>query len=300
MSLLRDIQEGTTDQSVSLSGLLRKSRILAKRLQHEPLGIWADRELNGYPDATNLPPYRQHRAEAKGHFVGPFYAELKNVSIPPLAIDEEYRETLFTVRYMNGVAHYEAMLKSDSQDFAQPWSADFVAVHGDGWIEGYNCANVRLIITRGALEGMLDQIRNRILSFVLEIEEENPEAGEAELEGEPPVSRDKVDQIYNTVIIGGPNVVASGSHNIITDFNQVAGDWSSLKEALERLGIPEAEIDALESAMEEDREESPPGPAVKSWLKDIRARVESGSLTLANSAAGSVIATVVLKHLGVL
>ncbi len=301
MSLLREIQQGATDHSVPLSDLLRKCMVLAKRLRHEPLATWADRELNGYPDTTSLPPYRRHpEGTAKGTFFGPFRAQLTNWPIPPVAVDEKYREKLFTVIHESGVAHYEELLRSGSQELGQPWPADFIALYGQTFIKGYTCTSAALIIGKESIVAMLDQVRNRILSFALEVEEENPEAGEASPGEEPPVSRQRVDQVFNTVIMGGPNIVASGSHNIISDFEQIAGDWSSLKEALAGLGLPESDIGALQSAIEQDGDESPPGSAVKAWLADIKARVESASLTLATSTAGSMIAPIVLKHLGVL
>ncbi len=102
------------------------------------------------------------------------------------------------------------------------------------------------------------------------------------------MSPQKVEQIYNTTIIGGPNHVASGSDNIISGFEQVAGDLSSLKDALARLGLQDSDIGALQSAIDQDGEEPPPGPAVKSWLGGIKDRVSSGSLVLAGNASGSM------------
>lgn len=152
------------------------------------------------------------------------------------------------------------------------------------------------------LEGMLDQIRNRILSFALEIEKENPEAGEAELGGDPPITPEKVQQSFVTHIYGGTNIVASGSDNVIKDFQVKVEDWSSLAQALLGLGLPEPDIESLQSAVEEDKDgdEVPPGPAVKAWLGDVTARVAAGSIVLANNAAGSAVATLVMAHLGVI
>ena len=301
MSLLREIEQGATDHSVPLSDLLRKCMVLAKRLQHEPLATWADRELNGYSDTTSLPPYRRHpEGTAKGNFLGPGGYRLTNWSIPPMVVDEKYREKLFTAVHDSGVAHYEELLSSGSQELGAPWPADFIALYGQTFIKGYNCTSAALVISRASIVAMLDQVRNRILSFALEVEEENPEAGEASPGEEPPVSRDKVEQIFTTIILGGTNVVASGSDNIIADFTQVVGDWSSLKETLELLGVPGPDIDALKSAIEKDGEELPPGEAVKSWLQNIKDRVASASLILAGNATGSMIGTAVFQHLGVI
>lgn len=299
MSLLREIQRGATDHSTPLSDILRKCLILAQRLQHNPLAMWAEQELNGYPNADSLPPYRARRAaEVRGDFRNPAWS-VKNTLIPSLAVDEKHRDLLFTQVHPDGVAHYESLLRSEEHIFGAQWPADFIAIYQSRLMQGYHLTEARRVISRAEIEAMLDQIRNRILSFALEIEKENPAAGEADPGSDPPVARDKVQQSFVTHIYGGTNIVASGSQNVISDFKQVAGDWGSLSDALKELGLGEDDIAGLEAAVERDGEDAKPGPAVKEWLGDVAARIASGSLTLTTSAAGSGIATMVMKYLGV-
>ncbi len=202
------------------------------------------------------------------------------------------------VDYREGVAHYEGLLRSAESTFGVPWPANFVALYQSRLMEGYVLAEARMIIPRTTIEGLLDQVRNRILSFALEIADENPDAGEAKEGKEPPIPTPKVDQIYNTYIWGGGNVIASGNENIITDFRQSAQDWDSLEQALHRLGLGEPDISSLSEAIDKDREqEEVPGPAVQSWLGGITSRIAMGSLSLANSAAGSMVGAVVFEYL---
>ena len=60
-----------------------------------------------------------------------------------------------------------------------------------------NCLSAWKHIPRGSIVSLIDVVRNRILKFVLEIEAENPEAGEAPINSNP-VSQDKVTHIFNT------------------------------------------------------------------------------------------------------
>ncbi len=299
MSLLREIQQGATDRTVRLADLLRKCLILAKRLQHEPLAKWAEQELNGYGEVDSLPSYRRREVNVVGDFENPAWRRT-NVPIPSLSIEEGDRELLFSMCFMDGVAHYEALLASTEDRFTGPWPADYVALYATSIMEGYHLTGARRVLNRGTIEGMLDQVRNRILSFALEIEKENPEAGEAQPGGDPPVAPEKVQQSFVTHIYGGTNIVASGSQNVISDVKQVAaGDWKSLVEELKNLGVADTDIEALQTAIDEDWHGEQPGPAVKGWLGDITARITRGSLVLANNAAGSAVATLVLAHLGV-
>ena len=58
MTLLREIQLAATDDQVSISTVLRKAKMLAARLQNRDFEDWVNRELNGFEDGVDLPPYR--------------------------------------------------------------------------------------------------------------------------------------------------------------------------------------------------------------------------------------------------
>jgi hypothetical protein len=60
-----------------LGVLLRKCLILATRLKNNALREWSNKELNGYSNDDALPEYRTFKAHSKGHFVGPFGAEVR-------------------------------------------------------------------------------------------------------------------------------------------------------------------------------------------------------------------------------
>ena len=232
MSLLREIQDGATDHSVPLADLLRKCKILAKRLQHTPLSDWANHELNGYPDADNLPPYRAKRS---AYVTGTFrnsVQEIKNKLIPSMLVDQEHLDALFTVAHSSGVAHYESLLRSDQQEFKLPWPADVVAIYQSRIMSGMYLTEARRVISRAEIEAMLDQIRTRI-------------------------------------------------------------------EALAGIGVPAGDIAALEEAIEEDANAEKPGPATKAWLGHVMTRIQSGSLKVATSGAGSLIANLVLTYMGI-
>lgn len=49
---------------------------------------------------------------------------------------------------------------------------------------------------------VLDSVRNRALQFALEIEAENPEAGDVSSDREP-VAEDRVNRLVSTVVYGG-------------------------------------------------------------------------------------------------
>jgi hypothetical protein len=78
--------------------------------------------------------------------------------------------------------------------------------------------NAWQVIPINALITILSEIRNRILNFVLKIEAEAPEAGEAALNSTP-VPSEKVQQIFNTTINGNVGNLATSSHNFKQQIN---------------------------------------------------------------------------------
>lgn len=239
MSLLRAIQSDAIDSKTNLASLLRKCKVLAAKLGSAEFGTWVDNELNGYKLDDNLPEYRiLENLHSKGNFAGPFGSGHRNADIPLMTIPEEFREPVSRAYIILPVASIERLIEdSDGKSSAQePWHPDFVAFVSTQIYQGMNCMQAWKVIPIPNLIAILDEIRNRVLSFVLEIEAEDPKAGEAEINSNP-VPQEKIQQIFHTYIAGDVQNVSTGSHN----FKQHATNTNANSELFSRL------IDALQS-----------------------------------------------------
>ena len=100
----------------------------------------------------------------------------------------------------------------------------------------------------------MEETRNRILNFVLEIETENPAAGEAEINSNP-VSSEKVRQIFHTVIGGNVQNLSIAGHSFEQNATNTTTDaelFSSLINALRSIENSELR-EALTSNVKEMR-----------------------------------------------
>lgn len=221
MSLLREIQGAAIDSTVSLATLLRKCKVLAARLGSQEFKTWIENELSGYKEKYTLPDYRVFRVNSKGHFSGPFGSGMRNADIPLLCINETFRDDLSNVYLTQPIASLEVLFDeskdSKSGTLQEPWNPDVVAYVGQGIHEGMNCVQAWKVIPTSRIVAALDAVRNRVLSFVIEIEAESPNAGEAPINSNP-VPQEKVQHIFNTYITGNVQNVATGS----THFKQEA------------------------------------------------------------------------------
>ena len=153
---------------------------------------------------------------------------------------------------------------------------------------------------RARLEGILDQVRNRLLDFLLELQQIDPEVMKSEdaIRGVP---SDKVRNVFNTTILGGQNVVATG-----TDFTQRVGqsvkvlDMQSLCDDLRSRELPEDALAELQAALKQDgnRPKRIFGEAVKSWLGKMAAKAADGTWNVAPSAALDLLKTALFAYYG--
>lgn len=257
MSLLREIQDTAIDSNAELATLLRKCKVLAARLGNAEFKQWVESELSGYESKDELPDYRILHVNSKGHFAGPFGSGLRNADIPMFSIPEEFRENLKHSYLMEPVASMEALVANAEGGLAQePWNPDLVAYVGQNIYQNMNCMQAWKVIPVTSIVAALDAIRNRVLSFVLEIEAEAPDAGDAPINSNP-VPQERVHQIFNTYITGNVQNVATGNENVRqkAKYAEGASDelFVKLLDAISRSEADSAVVSALTGTIEEMR-----------------------------------------------
>lgn len=295
VSLLTEIQAAATDPSYPLSDMLRKCQILASRLRHEPLKEWVNHELAGYPNDESLPDYRGAIVgEVKADLAGFMGASAKNVGVPLTNLPEDYRERMAQFKFFQGVAMLEGIVadarRTGETRVISPFSSELAALT-PVW-QNYQTISMWVEVPVASVTGILDAVRTRALAFTLEIEAENPDAGEATPGGAPPVPLARADIIFNTTIYGGN--VAVGTNATV---NVTPGDLGSLLAYLEAQGVAAEDRAELEAALKADK--GTLGERVKGWLGEMAAKSVSVGGAVAEKAAIGVIAAAVLRYLGI-
>lgn len=254
MSLLRQIQEAAIDSDVALPTLLRKCMVLASRLGSDEFKHWITHELSGYPDKELLPDYRVLRVHSKGHFSGPFGSGLRNADIPLSCVAQELREVLGHSYLNQSVAAMESLVKNKkSGTLEESWNPDIVAHVGQRIYRDMNCMQAWKVIPSSAIVAALDAVRTRILNFVLEIETQNPSAGESE-PNSTPVPKEIVHQIYNTHIAGNVQNFAPGSTEVEQHAKYVERNdgevLTHILEAIENARLPPDVVKSISEVIE--------------------------------------------------
>lgn len=248
MTLLRQIQDAAVSDDTRVADLLRKCKILASRLKSEELAHWVERELNGYPEKDELPNYRiMKQVLIKGHFSGPFGSGIRDGEIPHFCLPESMRKDYRTIPIGQGIAMCEDLLSDkEKTTFSSPVPTDALLLFADNVYEGLTCMQAWVVIPRGAIVRVLDAVKNKILGFALDIEQQNPAAGEADV-NTTPVPKSTVSQVFNQHFHGSVGNVATGSQ----DFEQTATvnqQWQQASLHIDLLGLA-AELPQLREAL---------------------------------------------------
>ena len=288
MNLLNDIQSDLVNESASLANTLRKAKILANEIGLPEFREWVDSELNGYRDRESVPEYRRVRQPnyctvTNGRFL------INDAILPTTQFPDNVRDIVEICVFFGGVGELEA--QASATPLYKQWTPELlmVARKFTEWTEGGELVEAYQSISTHAILGVLDQIKNRLLDFVLGLQEYNitPENMKNQTG-----SQENARKTFNTYIIGDQNTVASGENVNQTIKTVQKGDTESLLNFLRGLNLDDDDVREAEEAISVERTATNGqlGPKVRGWLGGMMEKMASGALTIGGNA-GTLILT---------
>ncbi len=301
MSLIHDIQAAAISQTTDVPTLLRMCKLLAARISHQQFAEWVDRELNGYPDVEFLPDYRVIAVDSYGTFIGSFSRANRlqiAVSILPEDLQQRYR-----FAYMgSSISAYTALLEGGGDGSIQePWPIGLAVHHASKLTPDMQCVAAWKEIPIGAVVRLMDSVKTRILGYTIDLEREAPDAGDTPIGSQPPLSNEKMTQIFNTNITGNVGNLSNSGEN----FSQAAvvktGDWNSLAKFLVETGLKPEELEGMEADLNkaaasgkiEDKTN-----AASTWVGRLAAKAMRGAAGVGFEVTAAGIAKAVATYLG--
>jgi hypothetical protein len=266
--LLDQIRDQATDSSHPLGDVLRRMLVLAARLRDRELERWVRLELDGYPKETPLPEYRViENPQAVGHFSGVGGSQAHNMPISSAALPDEFEFFFTHLDLRKPAATYEKLVR-DAGDVGYlqvDWPAEILG-HVNQFDMG--CVGASWKVPVQHLAVLVEAVRNKVLGYVLDLERESPDAGEAI--GEAP-SKEVLQQVFNNNILGNVGNLAQGSSNVsqTATFGVKEGDLESLLSFLRGAGLSEALLADLKVAAEAEPPEphrKKLGPRIRTWI----------------------------------
>ena len=235
------------------------------------------------------------------------WSQMNNAPIPASSIPDKYRDSITIIHLTEPISHFSSLVKQrhDESTINLGWPGDLVAYLSDKILKGgWRLTHAWRVIATSSLVALLDTVRNRVLSFALEIEEEAPNAGEA-LPGQKPVAEEHVQQVFNTYIMqGGTAQIAAGDQTIEYDIDiqVIQNDFDSLKQFLSSLEVGEDDMQELGEAIQEDKKyqkETGFGNKVQTWLGKMISKAADGSWKIATSVAANLLTKALMQYYGI-
>lgn len=157
-SIINEIQRDALDSNISVSELLRKSKVIAVKLDLPEFLAWVENELNGY-DQSEVPEYRRVTGEPKGW--NPINGWI------PLILPPESQTSISSRGISQKIGELEEVAKSDSNSLISPYTPELNETLSKAVEMRTKFA---LMLSRSAVIGILDAVRNVILDWSLKLE----------------------------------------------------------------------------------------------------------------------------------
>ena len=301
MQLIGEIIEILSSDDPSLENALIKAQVLAYQLGESELRSWVDAELRGYPDGTDLPPYRVIPISVRGVITNGYY-RYNDQGIPLAHLDKGLREKLETSRLTQSVAVIQHWADKDNLSVTiapELYPTLRKGLDGDYWVEsawGKHSA--------GAMLQVLVEIRSRLLDFTLRISDQLPPDLKASDMKEASQGAG-ISETFRNAVFGDNTTIVVGSGTIHSVSNTVIrNDFESLAAALRTQSVAEQDIQELRVAVESDasaqdvQEKRAFGPRVRDWMGTMLAKAGTSSWQVAIGAAGNILASAISKFYG--
>jgi AbiTii len=223
---------------------------------------------------------------------------LKNAPVSVLGLPENVRDSFSNRRVWQGVAEIAEMARNQKDKVIRlAWPAEAYQVYrNQGYREDFQLAHAWTFLPIAHLVGLLDTIRNRVLTFALEMGALDLGIEEDALDdGLKKVHSAQINQTFHQTIYGpNTNVGSAGSFSQTVIDNR--GNITALKDQLRGTGIPEPDIQELEKAIKADEgkvKSGQFGDGVGKWIGDTIKKAATGAI----GVGMNVVATDVVKHL---
>ncbi|MYC06792.1 MAG: hypothetical protein F4X57_06440 [Chloroflexi bacterium] len=287
MSLLDEIRSDLVNESADISNTLRKAKILASAMGLPEFREWVDSELSGYTDMDKVPSYRRVRPTNLGTFSGPFQGGVKNMVLPTYNLPDEIREFAENLIFFDGVGALEAQGTSTHQ---RKWPQEMVMLAQDSiqMTGGMVLVDAHQPVPAYVISGVLDQVKNRLLDFVLGLQESNVTSEDLDNRS---VEREVARNLFNINIYGDRNIVASGEQVNQRVETVQEGDIDSLVSVLREFNINDKDLSELKSAISADPSApgSNYGPKVREWLGGMISKAASSTWNVGLQTASKVL-----------
>lgn len=288
--LVLELQSDALNAKTPVSGLLRKALVISKKLGIAEIEQWIRNELGGYPEAVDIPKYREVHGEVEAF--NPYQGWR-----PVHFGDPEFGEALSRRRINQPVGELDVLLSEKDGFLIVPFSHEMQ----NRLMEGMNLPlHSRLRISKTEVVGILEEVRTNILQWALELEHNG-------ITGEGMTFTKKEKDTANSVTYNTINNIGLMHNSQLQQHSNGSAQSVCLGNDLELLGelidTLKSHIDSINLAHSEHEEYKAEISTLESQLSSPKPKktIISESLkslrTILEGAAGNLLASELLSKI---
>jgi hypothetical protein len=296
---LDEIIEAASNDKEPIGNLLRKCLILERQVKNEKFKAWINKELDGYDSKEDLPSYRSFVCINRGHFLGIAGRSLSDQPLSFHILDPKDRKLVERVALAQPAASYETRTDK-SGDAMLGWPPALTTKYQTKFFRDSDLVLNRAWqeIPGSVLVALVEQVRTRVLRFVLELKDNLPEEAENAKQIPPAV----IDMSVVNNIYGGNILLAAHAEHTAQVISQhvAVGDYGALSKALNEIGITEGGLEQLGKDLAEDKKDdaSTIGQRTKGWIENIGQYVGKEGLKVGLEIAKQTAIKWIMQHTG--
>ncbi|MCA8285743.1 AbiTii domain-containing protein [Burkholderia vietnamiensis] len=300
MQLFDDIVNLLSDDKGSLASALLKTKVLMHRIGHRDLDNWLNSELNGYTSNAQIPDYRIVGMQLVGT-VETVAWRRRGVTLPIFHLKDNIRERLCRAHLGHSVAELEEMATAEEGTLGSVVPPELYGMLSEPY-DGAHVTSARSLIGTTQIAGVLVEIRSRLLEFVLNLQDKVGDIPEKDLK--TAAKGINTQEMFNSAVFGANATIIVGNQNTATITNNVdKGDFNKLKAILQDAGIGSGDVQALNQAIQEDRDAPEQtkafGPKVAAWIGSMIQKAATGGWNVGVGAAGNLLASAISSYYGI-
>src|ERR1700730_14077389 len=239
-----------SDQKGSLEAALLKTKVLLHQIGHKELVPWVNNELAGYPDDADLPDYRVVSSQPHGHLTS-WTWHVQDWVLPTGHLKDEHKKIVRETRIKSSIGTIEEHVRKyreKGQGLIRQLPPELIPSFQKVLESGVNIMSIWCTVNMADVEGIVVQVRSRLLDFALELQ------GVVGIEAPPQQLQEKASTVdaskmFYTNIFGG--TVILGSQNV--QVNNQRDDIEGLLKEIGKLGYEHQELEDLRQAVLEDK-----------------------------------------------
>lgn len=161
MAIVLELQEEALKSDSDILSLLRKSSLIARKLDLKDFQDWISNELNGYKNEENLPDYRYIRGDLKA--LNPVHGWV------PVVVSNAKWEKQFSIRKVfDSIPSLNSLSTFNEKPLYLPLNGEEI-----DFLNNYTPfkTTYTMLISPNSVSNIIEQVKNKILDWAITLEE---------------------------------------------------------------------------------------------------------------------------------